>query len=332
MKVYPLTVIGGGAAGVMATLRSVLNNDETLFFPGSPKDKKRSRALWVGKIENIPGMLGYKKGIENPNRETLEFLEKGPFTKKLHWKKNIGVSDIKKNADGVFEVTDSNGDKYLSEYIILATGVMDVQPEIEGDITRIFPYANTQLIDYCIRCDGHHVLGKETSIIGHGNGAAWVAVMLHERYGVSMSIMTHGKEPEFDTDVKKLLNLYKIEVYKDEIVDLRGDPTKGSFKGFILKSGNFVDSEFAFVSLGMMVYNKLSTGLDVELDERGFVKTNTKGESSIHKFYVAGDLRANTKKQVYTAWDTAVDSADDINAKIRRARREQLLKKGGFHV
>ena len=33
-SVYPIAVIGGGAAGVMAVLRTVLNNDQCLFFPG----------------------------------------------------------------------------------------------------------------------------------------------------------------------------------------------------------------------------------------------------------------------------------------------------------
>jgi thioredoxin reductase (NADPH) len=76
----------------------------------------------------------------------------------------------------------------------------------------------------------------------------------------------------------------------------------------------------------MLVYNKLALSLGTETDERGFVKTNNKGESSIEDLYVAGDLRANTKKQIYTAWDTAVDALDDINGKIRNSKREQVLK------
>ena len=39
-KIYPIAVIGGGAAGTTAMLMAVLNNDECLFFPGSPKNKK----------------------------------------------------------------------------------------------------------------------------------------------------------------------------------------------------------------------------------------------------------------------------------------------------
>ena len=83
-KIYPIAVIGGGSAGTMAVLRSVLNNDETLFFPGSPKNRKKSRAFWVAKVENTPAHLGYKKGIADPNKETLDFLQEGNFKDKLN--------------------------------------------------------------------------------------------------------------------------------------------------------------------------------------------------------------------------------------------------------
>jgi thioredoxin reductase (NADPH) len=65
-------VIGGGAAGVMAALRGTLNNKQVLFFPGSPKNKKKSRAQWVSKVENMPGYSQYKKGIVQPHMETIK--------------------------------------------------------------------------------------------------------------------------------------------------------------------------------------------------------------------------------------------------------------------
>ena len=71
----------------------------------------------------------------------------------------------------------------------------------------------------------------------------------------------------------------------------------------------------------MLVYNELAKSLGAKLDERGFVLTDDKGESSVEGLYIAGDLRAQTKKQVYTAWDTAVDAADAIDQKIRLKKR-----------
>ena len=93
-KVYAVAVIGGGSAGVMALLRVVLNNDECLFFPGYGKNRKKSRGFWVAKVENVPGYAHYKKGIEDPNRETLKWISESPVKDKFHWKKNHYLQDL----------------------------------------------------------------------------------------------------------------------------------------------------------------------------------------------------------------------------------------------
>ncbi len=321
-KIYPVAIVGGGSAGTMATLRSVLNNDETLFFPGTAQDKKRSRALWVARVENVPGHLNYKKGIEQPNRESLTWLSQGEFKDKLHWKKNIGIGAIEKTSDGLFKLTDSKNDQWLARYVVIATGVMDVQPIINGEIEDIFPYANAQTIDYCLRCDGHHVLGKKTAVIGHTNSAAWVAVMLYERYRTpKMSILTHSEKSQIDGDVLELCRKYGIEIVEGEILSVLGENNGKTLQGFQLAGGGVHACEWAFVSLGMLVYNELAKSLGCELDERGFVKADSKGMTNVDGVYVAGDLRANVKKQIYTAWDTAVDAADAINARLRQYAR-----------
>lgn len=321
MKIYEVAVVGGGAAGTMAALRVVLNNDECLFFPGTPKDKKKSRAFWVSKIDNMPAHFHYKKGIEEPNKETLDWITQSPFASKLHWLKNRGVNSIEKNAEGLFVLTDNKGEVYCANYVILCTGVMDVQPVINGSIEPIFPYANVQLADYCLRCDGHHVLGKNLVVIGHTTSAAWVAIMLYERYqNPSVTILTNGELPSFDEESMSLINRYGFQVVHEKITAINGNAKAGVLESFTCEEKT-VPADICFIALGMIVYNQFALALGANVDQRGFVVTDAKGRSSIANLYVAGDLRANIKKQIYTAWDSAVDSADDINVLIRRKKR-----------
>lgn len=320
-KIYPVCVIGGGSAGVMAALRTVLNNDECLFIPGSPKDKKKSRALWVRKIENMPAHLGYKRGIEDPNAETLKWIAESPFKNNLITLKNTGVVKLEKDGE-IFKITDSKEQTHFAKFIILCTGVMDVQPEIKGSIETVFDYANAQTIDYCLICDGHHVFQKKASVIGHGNGAAWIAIMLHERYRPhDLTIFTNGKKAEFQADTLKLIDTYSIKVEEGVITDIIGENKGQILKGFKLEHGRTVETDISFVAMGMIVYNELAKQVGAELDERGFVKGDESGLTSVQGLYVAGDLKANTKKQIYTAWDTAVNAANAINMKIRASRR-----------
>lgn len=320
-KVFPVCVIGGGSAGTMAVLRTILNNDECLFFPGSPKDKKKSRALWVRKVENIPAHFNYRRGIEDPNAETLKWIAESPFKDNLHIHKNVGVTSIRKEGDH-FVITDSKNQEHKAQYVILCTGVMDVQPEIKGSIETVYDWANAQTIDYCLICDGHHVINKKASVIGHGNGAAWVAIMLYERYKPSnMHILTNGKKAEFQADTQKLIDAYGIKVREEVISDIIGQDKGKILEAFILEDGSRVETDICFISLGMIIYNELAKQLGADLDERGFVKADESGLTSVPGLYVAGDLKANTKKQIYTAWDHAVNSANAINMKLRAARR-----------
>ncbi|MFA5583490.1 MAG: NAD(P)/FAD-dependent oxidoreductase [Bacteriovoracaceae bacterium] len=319
-KIYQVCVIGGGSAGTMAALRTVLNNDECLFFPGTPKDKKRSRALWVRRVENMPAHLEYKRGIEEPNMATIKWLQSSDFKDKFFIHKNVGVTSIKKLEDETFEITSSKNEVYYAQYVILCTGVADVQPVVNGSIEPIFDYANAQTADYCLICDGHHVLNKKTAVIGHTTSAAWVAIMLHERYHVPITILTHGQDTQFNEETQKLIEKYKFQIIKNEITGFEGEE-KGILSRITLKDHGDIPVDICFVSLGMIVYNELAKMLGADLDERGFVKANTSGETSVSNLYVAGDLKANTRKQIYTAWDHAVSAATEINQKIRIKKR-----------
>jgi thioredoxin reductase (NADPH) len=324
VKIFDVAVIGGGSAGVMAAIRTVLNNDECILFPGSSTNKKRSRAFWVKAVENMPAHLNYKKGIEEPNKISLDWLAQSPFAHNFHLIKNRGIVNISKTPDDLFMLVDDKDMIYKARYVILCTGVMDVQPQINDEMESIFKYSNIQLIDYCLRCDGHHVLDQKVAVFGHTTSAAWVSIMLHERYNCpSMTLMTNGEKPEFDQESSDLMKRYGIKIVTDKIESIVGAPENKKLEGF-KTAKETIDADFAFVSLGMIVYNELAKMLKAEIDQRGFVITDGKGKTSVDGLYVAGDLRANVKKQIYTAWDTAVDSADEINILIRRKKRNLL--------
>mgnify|MGYP000064408972 CR=1 FL=1 len=323
--IYPIAIIGGGAAGVMAALRSVLNHDLCILFTGNKDDKRKSRATWVSKIDNIPGYHHYKFGITQPNVETIKWINQSPHKDFFVYKPNKGIRKIIKNENEVFELIDNTGEVFLAEHVIVCTGVMDIQPEISGSIEAIFPYANAQVADYCIRCDGHHTVGKDVTIIGNDNNAAQVAMILHERYKPSsVTIITHNGVAEFDQDIWELLDAYGIDVVNDKITEIKGDEALAQLNGYVLEKHGIIATDFTFISMGMITYNSLACELGAKIDDRGFVITNEFGETSISSLYVAGDIRAGVRKQIYSAWDSSVDSADRINFVRRQKMREEI--------
>lgn len=315
-KIYDIAVIGAGAAGQMAALRSVLNNKDTIVFTGDKKTAKKSRAMWVTKVVNMPYTADIPRPILAATKSSFEWIENDEHFKNKLSQVEAAVTELKKDQE-IFLLKDADSNEYKAKYVILCTGIMDMQPEINGSIKPVLPYANNQHIDYCVRCDGHHSVGKITATIGHGAAAAWVAIMLHERYQPpAMKIFTNGKNPEFPEETLELLEKYKIKVVTEKITEIKGDP-KEKMEAFVLENDGLEEVELAFAMLGQIAYNDLAKQLGAELTEKGNVVCNAKGESSVAGLYVAGDLRDSGKYQIYTAWDQAVDSADDIDAKLR---------------
>jgi thioredoxin reductase (NADPH) len=315
---HDIAVIGAGGAGQMATLRAVLNHLRTLFFLGDAETTKRSRAAWVAEVENIPGMFDEKRPITKTTRGVLRFIagrdDLAPF---LHTVKKPATA-IRK-AGEVFEIS-TDAERYRTRFVVLCTGTMDVQPEIDGSIEGVFPYANRGDILYCVRCDGHKLAGKPCAVIGHRATTGRIAVLLKERYDLpALCVLTHGRPFEGDRQLTTLMRRYGIQVHTGKIREIVGDPKQG-LEGFRV-GDDLVETPHAIVAMGSIVYNDLAKQLGARLADDGHVIAGEGGETSVPGFYAAGDLVAGKKKQVYSAWDMAVDAVDAIDAKIRELKR-----------
>lgn len=313
--VYPIAVIGGGAGGTMAAHRAVLNNRQVLLFTGAKHELSNSRGMWVRKVENIPGLEKYTRAVVELRNETLQRIVSGPFSDKL-FVITDSVVQIEKQQE-LYCLTDTQGRSYLVRYVVLATGMMDVQPHIQGSIEPILSYANKQHINYCLLCDGHRAFGKKTVIIGHSDDAAKSAILLWDRYKPeTLAIVTNGVPSAFSDEVRAQLEVRGIMVLEEAIVDILGEKELKEFKGFKLESSE-VAADIGFVLLGIRPNNMLAKQLNLELDDRGLVIADKDGETASRNVFVIGDLRANSMKQIYTAWQHAVDAMQVIDRRIR---------------
>jgi thioredoxin reductase (NADPH) len=325
--IYDMAVIGAGGAGTMAYLRGVLNGNRVAMFTGDADAKRKGRATWVLAVDNIPGMHDLSRPITKSSSDTLKWL-KGQET--LNDKGEVlkaKVTGIRK--EGELFVLDyesrKESDSLRARHVVLATGVMDVQPEIGGSIAPIFPFANRGDAIYCVRCDGHQTLGHSLAIIGRSDTAIHIASMMMDRYGhETVPVLTHGPGAEFSDKALEVAKLYDIEIHEQSISGLHGDETIG-LQGLELDGGERITAERAIIALGIIAYNDLLIALDGKVDDSGKALVDDHFESSVKDLFVAGDLVAGSKMQIYTAWDEAVDAADEIDRRVR-ARKRQLRK------
>lgn len=314
-KRYPIAIIGAGAAGTMAVQRAVLNNDNVLLFTGSRDTQRSSRGYWVRKVDNIPGCLHYERTILELRNDVLKGLALSPLAHNLFLIED-SVCQIEKIGN-CFKLTDSAGRTYDTDYVVLATGIMDEQPSIQGSIRSVLKYANSQTVVYCALCDGHRSFGKKTAVIGHEETAADTALYLFKKYQpAKMTLLTNGQKQAFPPKFSAELQKRQIPVLESPIQEILGDQEHRQLAGFTLENGESVDAEIAFVSLGIRPNNQLALQLGAQVDDRGLVVTNTNHESTVPNLFVIGDLQANTMKQIYTAWQQAVECMLLINCRI----------------
>ena len=331
MEKIDVAVIGGGGAGAMAYLRSVLNCDRTVLFLGDKKTSRRGRAMWVGEVDNIPGMHDTKRPILGTVKSTLAWIDSQEALQGVGTALKEVVHSIQREEEE-FVLHYGEDQAVRARYVILATGIMDVQPEIGGSIEPIFPYANRGEAIYCVRCDGHRSLGHSLSVIGGNSTAVSIAAMMFQRYNhQQVPILTNGAEPEFSESSNKLMAVYDLPVHTAPITEVLGTPRTG-LEGFVLADGTRIDSTRTIVSLGIIAYNELLVGLGGEIDGSGKAVVSEKYESTVPGLFVVGDLVSGKKMQIYTAWDEAVDAADEINRRLRtaayRTRLDQSLSSG----
>ena len=380
--IYEVLVVGGGIGGSAAALRAAQYNLSTAWVRGTKKTAKASRGQYVYNIDNMVGVhpdLMLEKVndvLRGPEFEaaramlaeqdwhigTLEISDNVLARIREEHAEWVEVIDEKAVESGrdreLFTLKLEDGRVLRGRNLVVSTGVMDSQPSVKKELNsgkvlhaprRIYPYANYERLLYCIRCEGHLTRDTRTTIIGVGEGAAQLAMMLHERYGTHVTILTNGVELGAKPESAKLLGHYGIAVKTSRIVDLYdvpeggGEPTKkvkkgAELHGFLLEDGSRVDARYGLVALGLFkVYNDLARQLGAELEggerppeEQHVLIEDHSSETNVRGLFTVGDMSKRRDggplmKQVYTAQEYAVRAIDTIDRRRRSAQRAEIL-------
>jgi thioredoxin reductase (NADPH) len=278
-------------------------------------------------VDNIPGQTGMKNPIMHTTKQTIDWIGAHPHLKD---KSEVIKSRVEKieRVDGRFQLhyTPRKQDPTYAtaDYVILATGIMDRQPLIRGEMDPIFPFANNGDFIYCVRCDGHHTIGKKLSVLGHDDSAPFLAQLMADRYEHShVDIFLHGEEAQFSDKAQNIIDTYGFTVYPSRIDQILGDGKDKGLEGFVLEDGQQIETKKCIITLGIIAYNELAVSLGAKVAPNGRVEVSKEFESSVDNLFVVGDLASGYKMQIYTGWDQAVDAADAVNRRVRAAKQKQ---------
>lgn len=296
-KVHDVVMIGAGPAALTAAIYTTREDIETVLFE---RGVVGGLAAVTDQIDNYPG---FPEGV--PGLTLADDLRK----QAERFGAVIELGEVSKITDkGEYRELETTDGLLKARAVLIATGSDYKKIGVPGE--QEF-YARG--VHYCATCDGAFYRDKHLVVVGGGNSAVQESMFL-TKFASHIDILVRGpafKASEILQHELEEKHKDKITVHfnttTDEIVGTK--PTDGSIAKVTKVIGTDKTTnqkvEFptdgVFVFVGLMPTSQFLKTSSVELDDIGFVKTNTRLETTMPGVFAAGDIRSGATMQIASA-------------------------------
>jgi len=295
---FDCVIIGDGVAGLSAAL--VLG-----------RARRKTLVLGAGEPRNAPArkMHGFFSR-EGTNPKELLVIARSQIALYSDVSiENRHVVDLK-GSIGHFVAHTAVGETFHSTRILLATGVRDVLPEVEG----VHELWGTRLFT-CPYCDGWEFCDRRIAVVGPGCEAIGLARELFRWSEDLIVCVTDPSEPAAED--RTWFERHKPRVVSGEIARFS---EAGSAVRIDLKDGTHVECDVVFLSAPLRQRSTLPVALGCKLEEDGRIAIDDCGRTNVPGVYAAGDA-ANRRHQVVLAAAGGAAAAMTINEDCIEAER-----------
>ncbi|MEH7793222.1 NAD(P)/FAD-dependent oxidoreductase [Bacillus safensis subsp. safensis] len=260
-------IIGGGPAGLSAALVVGRGRKQvTVFDDELPRNRVTQESH--GFITN-DGMTPFE--IRQAGEADLQKYPNITI-------KRSRIVDIQKKEES-FTLLTHEGDAFEAKKIILATGLQDILPEIEGihDV-----YGKT--LFSCPFCDGWELKDKALALIAENQRALHMAKLL-SNWTKDLIVFTNGHVLA-DED-KVLLTAHSIQVIDVPIVSI--DHDNGQLRSLQLANGEIVNREGGFVASEFKQSAPFAEKLGCQMTKNAGIETDILGRTTVSGVFACGD-------------------------------------------
>ena len=313
---YDLIIVGGGPAGLTAAIYAAREGMDTLIIE---RGGVGGQAGSTERIDNYPGFAEGITGAELADR-MREQAER--FGVEILVAQTVASVDPGSKMSGVRTVTTESGQEYRAPALLLTPGTRYRRLNVPGEDDFIGAG-----VHFCATCDGPFYRDMETLVVGGGNSGVEEGLFL-TRFASRVTVLEVGDRLRASQVLQDKAAAHpKMAIRLNTTVrEFRGDGRLSSVLVEDLTAGRQEELHPAgvFVFIGL----DPNTGFlsdTVELDQRGFIVTNTGMETSRHGVFAAGDARAGSTKQVAAAVGEGAAALIGI-----RAHMEEEIRNRGY--
>lgn len=284
---YDVIILGGGPAGFTAGLYTTRAMLTTLLLERGPIGGQ------AGSTDTIDNYPGFPEGIKGP--ELMERFQKHAerFGLELKLDAASGIS-----VRGKERVVHAGEKEYVARTVIIATGSDPNKLGVRGEREL-----TGRGVSYCATCDGPFFRDAEIVVVGGGNSALDEGLFL-TRFVKKLSIVHRRDRLRADRIYQeKAVANPKVGFIWDTVVEeIMGDNLVTGVKLRNLKTDDMREMpiEGVFVFIGTTPNTEFLKG-SIKLDERGYVVTNERLETSMPGVWAAGDVQDPVYRQVVTS-------------------------------
>lgn len=215
-------------------------------------------------------------------------------------------------AAGGFEAALKDGDLVHSRAALIATGVSDRVPSIEG-----FPEMFGISVHHCPYCDGWEWRDRPLAVYGHGHSGAELA---HTLLGWSRDIVLCTDGPARMSRVERdALVARGIRVETRSIARLDG--ADGRLRSVVFGDGEALPRDAMFLATGNVQACSLAIDLGCRFTGKGALHTDADQCTTIRRLYAAGDATRDAQFVIVAAAEGA-KAAVAIHEELLREERE----------
>jgi thioredoxin reductase (NADPH) len=306
--VYDLVIVGGGPAGLTTSIYAARENLETLLIDSKGLG---GQAGVTERLDNYPGFPEGIGGAELADRFVRQAERYG-----VEMLQALSVTRITAEDGDEVDVETSTGDHYHARAVLIATGSSYRRTGAEGEDDLIGAG-----IHFCATCDGPFYKGsKELLVIGGGNSGLEEGLFLTQ-FTEMVTLLEHGKELRGSKLLQdKALRHPQMTVRLGRSVkEFRPRPDGSGKLGEVIVENSDSGEIETLMPAGAFVFVGLdpNTGFldgSVELDERGFLRTDAMFATNLPGVFAAGDVRGGSTKQLASAVGEGAAVAIQIRA------------------
>ncbi|MBD3178328.1 MAG: thioredoxin-disulfide reductase [Candidatus Latescibacteria bacterium] len=286
---YDLAIIGSGPAGLTAAIYASRGELNTIVLEGT---EPGGQLTITSEVENFPG---FPEGIQGP--ELMERMKK----QAAKFGTEIVTVEVKSIdlSGSPFRLT-AGSDEIEATAVIVATGSKARWLGLESESKL-----RGKGVSACATCDGFFFTDKEIAVVGGGDSAIEEATFL-TRFASKVTVIHRRDKLRASKSMqKKAFDNEKVEFAWESVVEDILGVEEDRVTGLLLKNVNTGETrelplDGVFIAIGHTPATDIFQG-KLELDEKGYIVADEKGQTSVEGVFAAGDVKDTIYRQAITA-------------------------------